>query len=63
MVPVRHLNLHEYQSKELMDQYGVSTQKFIIAKSPQEAGKAARELGKSPQEAGKAGKAARELGK
>ena len=42
---VRNLNLHEYQSKDLMEKYGVAVQKFRIANTPEEADRAARELG------------------
>ena len=45
-VPVRHLNMHEYQSKRLMEQYNINTQKFFLAESPSEAGNAAKKLGK-----------------
>ena len=44
--PVRHLNLHEYQSKKLMESYKINTQKFEIAETPEEAGRAAKSLGK-----------------
>lgn len=44
-VPVRHLNLHEYQSKRLMEQYGCNTQSFKIATTVQEAQTATSELG------------------
>jgi succinyl-CoA synthetase beta subunit len=33
----RWLNLHEYQSKELMEKYGVKTQKFKVITTPREA--------------------------
>lgn len=46
VVPVRHLNLHEYQSKRLMKQYGINTQHFEMAETPEEAGRVAKELGK-----------------
>jgi succinyl-CoA synthetase beta subunit len=36
----RHLNLQEYQSKKLMDQFGVRTQKWVIAANKTEAEKA-----------------------
>ena len=45
--PVRHLNLHEYQSKKLMETYEINTQKFEIAETSEEAGRAAKKLGKS----------------
>lgn len=41
----RFLNLHEYQSKELLDKFGVKTQRWRLAESPEEAQKAAEELG------------------
>ena len=44
-VPARHLNLHEYQSKRLMEQYGCNTQRFKIAASTREAQTATSELG------------------
>ena len=46
MVPVRHLNLQEYQSKQLMSQFGINVQKFKTAESADEAGRAAKELGR-----------------
>lgn len=33
----RHLHLHEYQSKELMNSFGINTQKFITAQDGSEA--------------------------
>lgn len=42
--PVRHLNLHEYQSKQLMEKYGINVQRFRMARNPQEAGEAVRDL-------------------
>lgn len=42
MVPVRHLSLHEYQSKRLLAQHGVATQNFRMATTPQEAYAAAK---------------------
>lgn len=42
---VRFLNLHEYQSKALMEKYGVNTQRFLVATTPDEAEKAAKKLG------------------
>ncbi|EGC31536.1 succinate-CoA ligase (GDP-forming) [Dictyostelium purpureum] len=41
---VRHLDLHEYQSKQLMDKFGVNTQKWRVVKQANEATKAADEL-------------------
>ncbi|KAG0718528.1 Succinate--CoA ligase [GDP-forming] subunit beta, mitochondrial [Chionoecetes opilio] len=43
-VPVRRLNLLEYQSKVLLDNYGVSVQKFRILDSSKGAVQASREL-------------------
>eukprot|EP01104_Vermistella_antarctica_P013190 TRINITY_DN3961_c0_g4_i1.p1 TRINITY_DN3961_c0_g4~~TRINITY_DN3961_c0_g4_i1.p1 ORF type:complete len:443 (-),score=135.76 TRINITY_DN3961_c0_g4_i1:123-1421(-) len=40
----RFFNLHEYQSKGLMDKYGVNTQRWRLASNPEEALKAAEEL-------------------
>jgi succinyl-CoA synthetase beta subunit len=40
----RHLNIHEFQSKALMDKYGVNTQKWRLATNPTEAKKGAEEL-------------------
>eukprot|EP01137_Pigoraptor_chileana_P008247 Opistho-2@54808 len=36
-IQVRNLNLHEYQSKELMEKHGVTTQRFKVANTPGEA--------------------------
>lgn len=44
---VRFLNLQEFSSKGLMDQYGVRTQKWKLATTPEEALAAAKELKKS----------------
>lgn len=41
----RCLNLHEYQSKELMSKYNIGVQKFIIAETAEDAGSAAKKLG------------------
>lgn len=41
----RCLNLHEYQSKELMRKHGVSVQQFEIATNAEDAGRAAKQLG------------------
>jgi len=41
---VRHLNLHEWQAKALMAQYGVRVQKGKVAHTPEEAEKIAIEL-------------------
>jgi len=40
----RWLNIHEYQSKYLMDKFGVNTQKWKLATTPEEAEKVAKEL-------------------
>ncbi|XP_064399963.1 succinate--CoA ligase [GDP-forming] subunit beta, mitochondrial-like [Halichondria panicea] len=45
VVPVRHLNLHEYQSKRLMEKFSINTQKFQLAETASEAATAARSLG------------------
>ena len=42
----RWLNLQEYQSKELMNKFGLLTQKFRIIENVSEAEKAANELSK-----------------
>lgn len=39
------MNIHEYQGKQLLRQYGVAVPNGIVAFSPEEAVKAARELG------------------
>lgn len=44
---VRHLNLHEYQSKQLMAKHNVNVQRFAIAESIDQAENAARGLSKS----------------
>eukprot|EP01088_Endostelium_zonatum_P020888 TRINITY_DN7915_c0_g1_i1.p1 TRINITY_DN7915_c0_g1~~TRINITY_DN7915_c0_g1_i1.p1 ORF type:complete len:439 (-),score=125.22 TRINITY_DN7915_c0_g1_i1:66-1382(-) len=41
---VRNLNLQEYRSKSLMDQFGVTTQKWRLATTAEEAVKGAKEL-------------------
>ncbi|HZH68588.1 MAG TPA: ATP-grasp domain-containing protein, partial [Chitinophagales bacterium] len=38
------MNIHEYQAKSVLSQYGVATQKGIVAESPEEAVKAAKQL-------------------
>ena len=38
------MNLHEYQGKELLNQYGVKIQRGIVARTPQQAVDAAKEL-------------------
>jgi len=43
-VAVRHLNLHEYQSKALMAKYNVRVQKGEVASSPEEAQQVAERL-------------------
>lgn len=45
VIPVRHLNLHEYQSKRLMEKFSITTQKFELAETALEAANAARNLG------------------
>ncbi|XP_019851953.1 PREDICTED: succinate--CoA ligase [GDP-forming] subunit beta, mitochondrial-like isoform X2 [Amphimedon queenslandica] len=45
LLQARSLNLHEYQSKDLMLNYGVTIQKFQTADTPERAGAAAKELG------------------
>lgn len=44
-VPVRHLNLHEYQSKELMKKHGISVQQFEMANSASAGSRAVQKLG------------------
>ncbi len=39
------MKIHEYQGKELLKQYGVPVPKGIVAKSPEEAEQAAKDLG------------------
>lgn len=46
-VPVRHLNLHEYQSANIMREHGVSTPKGGVAKTPEEAYEIAKSIGSS----------------
>lgn len=41
------MNIHEYQGKQLLRQYGVAVSNGIVAFSPEEAVKAAKELGTS----------------
>ena len=43
--PVRWLNLHEYQSKQLMEEYGVAVQKFEVCETVRDAEGAAQRLG------------------
>jgi len=38
------MNLHEYQGKSILDQYGVRTQQGIVANTPEEAVEAAKKL-------------------
>lgn len=38
------MNIHEYQAKSILKQYGVRTQEGIVAESPEEAVKAAKKL-------------------
>ena len=44
LLSLRFLNIHEYQSKELMDKYGVKTQKWRLATTAKQARKGAEEL-------------------
>jgi len=44
VTPVRFLNLHEYQSKELMEKYDVRVQKGYLAETPEEAAAVANKL-------------------
>ena len=46
MVQKRHLNLQEYQSKELMARYGINIQRFEVASSIKEALDSAHYLSK-----------------
>ncbi len=41
----RNLSIHEYQSMELLNKYGIPTPRSIPAKSPSEAAAAAKKLG------------------
>lgn len=43
----RFLNLQEFQSKELMNKFGLNTQKFKIISAVSEAEKAANDLSKN----------------
>ena len=43
-MPVRHLNLHEYQSKSLMAKHGITVQKGDVASTPEEAFTVAKRL-------------------
>lgn len=43
-IPRRNLNLHEYQSKGLMAQHQITTQRFKLATTPEEAEQAFHEL-------------------
>ena len=40
----RHLNIQEYQSKILMERYGLNVQRFKVADTPAQAATAAKEL-------------------
>lgn len=42
----RHLNLHEYQSKQLMNSFGLNTQRFKIIEAAEDVDQATRELSK-----------------
>src|ERR1044072_5049888 len=39
------MKIHEYQGKELLKKYGVAVPRGIVARSPEEAYQAAKELG------------------
>ncbi|HYY97393.1 MAG TPA: ATP-grasp domain-containing protein, partial [Pyrinomonadaceae bacterium] len=39
------MKIHEYQAKELLKKYGVAVPRGIVARTPEEAEAAARELG------------------
>lgn len=41
---LRFLNIHEYQSKQLLNKHGVNTQRWALATTPEEAKRAAEEL-------------------
>jgi succinyl-CoA synthetase beta subunit len=43
-MPKYNLNLHEYQSKELMDKFGINIQKWKVATTAEEAFQAHNEL-------------------
>ena len=45
MYPVRHLNLHKYRSKNLMELYKINTQKFEIAETPEAGRQSSKEPG------------------
>ena len=40
----RALNLHEYQAKQVMDKFGVASQRWRVATTPAEAARGAEEL-------------------
>ena len=42
----RFLNLHEFQSKELMNRFGLNTQRFRVIERVEETSKATQELSK-----------------
>ena len=42
----RNLNIHEYQSKELMDKFGITTQKWRLVNTIDQAEEQAKSLGK-----------------
>lgn len=44
----RFLNLHEYQSKELMAEFGINTQRFRVVEEASATLAAIRELGTQP---------------
>ncbi len=43
-VGTRFINLHEYQSKQLMQRFNIAVQKFQVADTPEGATRAAQEL-------------------
>ncbi|EGO04731.1 hypothetical protein SERLA73DRAFT_173926 [Serpula lacrymans var. lacrymans S7.3] len=47
-VQKRFLSLHEYQSMKILNSYGVSTPKSVVAKSPEEAYDVAQGFGNTP---------------
>lgn len=40
------MNIHEYQAKGILEKYGVTIQKGIVADTPEEATEAAKKLNK-----------------
>src|SRR4051812_46729238 len=45
LFPTNSMKIHEYQGKQILKQYGVPVPRGIVARSPEEAESAARELG------------------